>query len=70
MGLYMYMFGYVKQFNLHRFSKVRTIFSILEIILASTLRCPSDIYDDDMMMMMMIKIIIIIATMIKAMITM
>ena len=47
MGLYMYMFGYVKQFNLHRFSKVRTIFSILEIILASTLRCPSDIFDDD-----------------------
>jgi len=37
MGLYMYMFGYVKQFNLHRFSKVRTLFSILEIILASTL---------------------------------
>ena len=26
---------------------MRTIFSILEIILASTLRCPSDIFDDD-----------------------
>merc|ERR550517_1624603 len=37
MGLYMYMFGYVKQFNLHRFSKLRTLFSILEIVLASTL---------------------------------
>jgi len=37
MGLYMYMFGYVKQFNIHRFSKIRMVLSVFEIILASTL---------------------------------
>jgi hypothetical protein len=38
MGLYMYMFGYVKQFNILRFSKLRALLSVFEIILASTLR--------------------------------
>ena len=45
MGLYMYMFGYVKQFNLHRFSKLRTLFSIIEIVLASILRCQDHQHD-------------------------
>lgn len=37
MGLYMYSFGYVKQFNIHRFSNIRKIVAVFEIILASTL---------------------------------
>ena len=42
MGLYMYSFGYVKQFNIHRFSKIRKIVAVFEIILASTLRWAMD----------------------------
>ena len=38
MGLYMYIFGYIKQFNIHRFSYVRMVLSVFEIILASILR--------------------------------
>jgi len=37
MGLYMYIFGYIKQFNVHRFSWARTLVSVVEIALASTL---------------------------------
>ena len=37
MGLYMYIFGYVRQFNVHRFSWPRTLASVVEIMLASTL---------------------------------
>ena len=38
MGLYMYIFGYAKQFNILRFSYIRILLSFIEIILASTLR--------------------------------
>ena len=38
MGLYMYIFGYIKQFNIHRFSYIRMVLSIFEIILASFFR--------------------------------
>ena len=38
MGLYMYIFGYIKQFNILRFSYPRIFFSFVEIALASTLR--------------------------------
>jgi len=37
MGLYMYIFGYIKQFNFHRFSYFRMALSVIEIILASFL---------------------------------
>eukprot|EP00088_Acartia_fossae_P068071 TRINITY_DN8564_c0_g2_i2.p1 TRINITY_DN8564_c0_g2~~TRINITY_DN8564_c0_g2_i2.p1 ORF type:complete len:472 (+),score=66.19 TRINITY_DN8564_c0_g2_i2:49-1464(+) len=37
MGLYMYIFGYIKQFPIHRYSWIRSVFSVLEIIIASTL---------------------------------
>jgi len=37
MGLYMYIFGYFKQFNILRFSYLRILLSFFEIILASTL---------------------------------
>ena len=38
MGLYMYIFGYIKQFNVLRFSYLRIFLSSIEIVLASTLR--------------------------------
>ena len=38
MALYMYIFGYVKQFPIHRFSWLRAAFSVREIALALTLR--------------------------------
>ena len=38
MGLYMYIFGYIKQFNIHRFSYFRMVLSAIEIFLASILR--------------------------------
>ena len=38
MGLYMYIFGYIKQFNILRFSYPRIILSSVEIVLASFLR--------------------------------
>jgi len=37
MGLYMYIFGYAKQFNILRYSYIRMLLSIIEIVLASTL---------------------------------
>lgn len=37
MGLYMYMFGYVKQFSVHRYSWWRRLLSVLEIATASVL---------------------------------
>lgn len=38
MPLYMYLFGYFKQFNVHRYSWTRFVASAVEIALASTLR--------------------------------
>ena len=38
MGLYMYFFGYVRQFNILRYSYLRILLSVFEIILASMLR--------------------------------
>ena len=38
MGLYMYIFGYIKQFNILRFSYLRIFLSAIEIVVASTLR--------------------------------
>ena len=38
MGLYMYIFGYIKQFNVLRFSYLRMLLSSIEIVVASTLR--------------------------------
>ena len=43
MGLYMYIFGYFKQFNILRFSYLRILLSFFEIILASTLRYKENI---------------------------
>lgn len=37
MALYNYIFGYIKQFNIHRYSYIRIFLSIFEIFLASTL---------------------------------
>jgi len=37
MGLYMYIFGYIKQFPIHRYSWIRSVLSVAEIFLASTL---------------------------------
>jgi len=37
MALYNYIFGYIKQFNIHRYSYIRIFLSFFEIILASTL---------------------------------
>jgi len=36
-ALYMYIFGYIKQFPIHRYSWLKTILSVAEIALASTL---------------------------------
>ena len=34
----MYIFGYIKQFPIHRYSWLRSALSVIEIALASTLR--------------------------------